>query len=125
MINFETANKDEIIKDAKLKARQYCLSGFHCSESIIRALVVLLELDVSSDFIKAACGFRGGGGGEYDRCGIIEVGIMIISYLYGRIDPSEELEGYSYLIGELHTRLKKNLNLFIVEIFYYLTKKKD
>ena len=44
MINFETANKDEIIKDAKLKARQYCLSGFHCSESIIRSLIEVLVL---------------------------------------------------------------------------------
>ena len=91
-------------------ASTYKIEGYHCSESIIRAINEGFELHLSKEMIRSACGFRGGGGGYHDRCGIIDAGIMIISYLYGRDDLNKERWTYSYLIRVLHDRFKEEFN---------------
>lgn len=103
-------DKNKIINKAINLVNKYQEEGYHCSEAVIRSVVETLELNVSEDFIIAACGFRGGGGGIHDRCGIIEVGTMIISLLYGRKNTDEEKWRYSYLIRVLHKRFNDEFN---------------
>lgn len=74
-------NNKERIDKARELAKSYKLQGYHCSESIIRAVPKALDMEISDDVIKAACGFFRGGGGTCDRCGVIECGLMLISML--------------------------------------------
>jgi len=97
----------EIIKEASEQCQAYKLKGFHCSESSIRACSEALGLRLSEDVLRTASGFRGGGGGYYDRCGILEAGCMIISYLYGRLTPQQQIWDYSYLTRVLHERFEE------------------
>lgn len=95
------------INEAKARSRNYKLQGYHCSESIIRACSEALGLRLPEDVLRCASGFRGGGGGYHDRCGVIESGSMLISYLYGRLGPHQEAWTYSYLVRQLHERFKE------------------
>lgn len=98
----------EIVGKAERRSREYKLMGYHCSESVIRALNDVFELKMNEDVLRTACGFRGGGGGYRDRCGILEAGMMAISYIYGRNDADGEAWRYSYLIRVLHERFMRH-----------------
>ena len=101
-------NREEILQKTKEISRKYKRMGYHCSETVIRTLNDVFELQMSDDVLRCACGFRGGGGGYRDRCGILEAGMMTISYLHGRDDQEGDIEGYSYLIRILHERFLKH-----------------
>lgn len=105
----EEQRREEIIRRAEFLSAQYKRMGFHCSESTIRACSEALDLHLSDDVIRAACGFRGGGGGSGDRCGILEAGTMLISLLYGRSTPFQPVYRYSYLIRSLYKRFELKL----------------
>ena len=57
------------------------------------------EEPLSADVIRSACGFFGGGGGTGDRCGIIEAGIMLISFLYARMHPLQSEQNVRTLVS--------------------------
>lgn len=69
--------------------------------------------------------FSGRGGGYWDRCGVVEAGMVLISYRYGRIDPAVDVSDYSYLIRILHDRFIKELGSFDCRVLrpfaYYLS----
>jgi len=114
-----------IIVEARKLAKQYKLQGYHCSESIIRSVNDVLDLKMNDDVLRCACGFRGGGGGYRDRCGIIEAGIMIISYIHGRDNADEDIEKYSNLVFKLHEDFNKRFNTIYCRDIYYDQKKKQ
>jgi len=94
------------------KCEAYRRQGFHCSESSIRAVSEVLDIPITEELQRVSSGFRGGGGGYMERCGIVEVGIMLISHLYGRTDPTVKEGEYSYLIRVLHERFIQGLGSY-------------
>ncbi len=107
---------EELAAKAAERSEYYRVSGFHCSESSIRAIRDVLEIDLSEDILRMSSGFRGGGGGYMERCGIMESGIMLISYIYGRTKPEQDLFGYSYLIRVLHERFLRELGSYTCRV---------
>ncbi len=85
-------NKEAIIAKAGELAREYKNNGFHCSEAVVRAVPKALGIDIPADVVRSACGFFGGGGGTGGRCGVVESGIIVISFLYGRMHASQSTD---------------------------------
>ncbi len=96
-------NKEKIARAREL-AHEFKIQGYHCSESIIRAVPEALGIKLSDDVIKAACGFFGGGGGTGGRCGVIESCLILISSLYGRLDSETSDQDIRVLSLELMKR---------------------
>jgi len=105
----EKREREVLLQRAAEVCLQYKRQGFHCSESGIRACNDVLHLNLSEDAIRCAAGFMGGGGNYRDRCGILEAGCMAVSFLYGRVHPSQEIWRNNYLIRQLHERFQENL----------------
>ncbi len=116
---------ENLIRTAGEKCEAYRQRGYHCSESVIRACSDVLGLRLPEELLRVSSGFRGGGGGYGDRCGVVEAGIILISYRYGRTDPETDVSGYSYLVRVLHERFNKELGSFYCRILkpfaYYLS----
>lgn len=116
---------EEKLKAAAEKCEEYRLRGYHCSESGIRACSEVLNIKLPEDILRISSGFRGGGGGYGDRCGVVEAGMMLISFRYGRIDPKVDVSDYSYLIRILHERFIRELGSFDCRVLkpfaYYLS----
>ena len=98
--------RERVIRTASRLCCEYKLKGYHCSESTIRACSEAMGFRLSDDVLRSASGFRGGGGGAQERCGVLEAGCMLVSYLYGRVSPAQPTWPYSYLIRVLHQRFR-------------------
>lgn len=102
-------DREKLIAEAGRLAVEYKRMGYHCPESVIRAVPEALGIAISPDVIRSACGFFGGGGGTGDRCGIIEAGIMIISYLYARMHPLQSEQDVRTLVSKWITLFREEI----------------
>lgn len=102
-------NKEEIINRAGDLVVAYKRQGFHCPEATIRAIPEALGIAMPSDVIRSACGFFGGGGGTGGRCGIVEAGIMILSFLYGRMHPLQSEQDVRTVVSKMILAFEKEI----------------
>ena len=100
---------EKIIAEAGRLAVENKRKGFHCPEAMIRAIPAALEIPISADVVRSACGFFGGGGGTGDRCGIIEAGIMLISWLYARMHPLQSEQNVRTLVSRWIDEFQKEI----------------
>ncbi len=105
-----------LLDRAAERVEEYRLQGYHCSESSIRAVADVLHIPLSDDILRISSGFRGGGGGYMERCGILESGIILISYLYGRVEAEESVYVYSYLIRKLHEMFLQEMGSYTCRV---------
>jgi len=107
---------EEILERVANLCDEYRKKGYHCSESSIRAVSEVLGIPLSEELLRISSGFRGGGGGFRERCGITEVGIILISLKYGRKDLQDDDEKYNYLVKVLHERFLEELGSYTCRI---------
>ncbi len=65
------------------------LEGYNCTESILHGFKNNGLIDIPSDFLKIAAGFRAGIAGSGCVCGVLSAGTIVIGLKYGRKDRSE------------------------------------
>lgn len=74
-------------KDVQEKAFNYFNSGFHCAESIAKAILEHYGENLNPEWVKAASAFQGGVGKcKKDMCGAFSGGIVALGVLKGRSD---------------------------------------
>ena len=98
-------------KDIEQKTFAYFHSGFNCAESIMKAFVELYSKNRNRSMTKFASGFGGGIGGSHcETCGALTGGIIAISWLFGRTDPSDDKQKVLSLSAEFRSLFLKRYN---------------
>lgn len=116
---------DEAGKQADRQLRE---TGFHCSESVVRAVGDVLGLEVPREVLMITTGFRGGGSGYFGQCGAMSGGMMTINLLFGRVRAEES----NVCAGELtklycqrFERAMGDTNCHILRDHYHITSDND
>ena len=90
---------------ASKTAFEYHKSGFHCAESVSKAIMEVYGSNISHDIPKVATAFGGGlGRTKQDICGGLAGAIIAVGFLYGRSEPGAEWTDASDLAAELRKR---------------------
>ena len=90
---------------AKERAFGYFQSGFHCAESISKAIVELHGNESNSEVQRFTSGFIGGIGSTHeDVCGALTGGIVAIGCLHGRTKPGQDNQVVKKLAAEFRGR---------------------
>ena len=100
---------EEIIRRAGELTVEYKRKGFHCPEAAIRGIPEAFGIAMPADVIRSACGFFGGGGGIGGRCGLAEAGVMILSFLYGRMHPLQSEQQVRAVVGRMLLAFKEEM----------------
>lgn len=90
--------------DAELRAATYYEQGFHCGESVVRAVNELVANPLPPEAMRLASGFCEGLGGSRCICGALAGGVMACGMLSGRDAPSDPWEPSYYAAEELRAR---------------------
>jgi len=97
-------DKNEIQK----KAFQNFVSGYHCAESIARAILESHSDRFDPEWIKAASAFQGGiGKCKQDACGALTGGVVALGVLMGRTEPGQDISGAVGMAYQFRERFLK------------------
>ena len=77
-------------KSAADLAKEYFIYGYHCSESVAKAINDYYKLNLDKSIIKMGSAFSAGMGKAKCACGTITAGSLILGYLYGRTEAHED-----------------------------------
>jgi C_GCAxxG_C_C family probable redox protein len=91
-------------ESAELAASVFYRQGFHCGESVVKAVNDALGQPLAPEVSKLASGFCEGLGGSRCICGALAGGVMAIGLSSGRVSPQESWEPSYYATAELRRR---------------------
>lgn len=77
---------------AELLAAQYYEAGYHCGESVVKAVNEVAGNPMPDDVFRLASGFCEGISGSRCTCGALAGGVMAIGLLGGRTSPDDAWE---------------------------------
>ena len=100
--------EEELVRIVLERSREYKKLGFTCSEAALRALLEGFEIEWS-DKEKQIGSIYSRGSFIGDRCGILEVALLIVSYKYGRNDCRRKHLEDRMLSRKLHQRVDAEL----------------
>lgn len=97
-------------KQIQDKTVQYFSSGFHCAESIAKAILEQFDDKYDPQSIKAASAFQGGiGKSKQDVCGALTGGLVALGILYGRTSPAQSNETLAAMAAQFRTAFIEKL----------------
>ena len=97
-------------KQIQDKTVHYFSSGFHCAESIAKAILEQFDENFDPQSIKAASAFQGGiGKSKQDVCGALTGGLVALGILYGRCDASKSNEALAAMAARFRTAFIEEL----------------
>jgi C_GCAxxG_C_C family probable redox protein len=90
---------------AELKASMYYEAGYHCGESVVKAVNEVLGEPVPDEqVVRLASGFCEGLGGSRCICGALAGSVMATGLISGRTAPTDPWEPSYDAAGELRRR---------------------
>lgn len=99
--------KEELIKQACIKAGNYYKEGYNCSESLFLTFKDYANSKLTDELLALATPFGGGLGHSGCTCGALTGAILVIGAFKGRTSvESSKREAYE-LAAEYHNRFKR------------------
>ena len=93
-----------VAREAGYLAQGYYASGFHCGESVVRAINEVAEPGLPPDVMRLASGFCAGVGGSGCICGALAGGVMALGLVLGRTSTEDPWQPSYYGAAELRRR---------------------
>lgn len=93
-----------VADEVELKASMYYEAGYHCGESVVKAVNEVLGQPLPSEVMRMASGFCEGLGGSRCMCGALAGGVMAAGLVLGRRSPEDPWEPSYDAAGELRRR---------------------
>lgn len=95
---------------AELAAATYYERGFHCGESVVKAVNEVLDHPLPPEVFRMASGFCEGLGGSRCICGALAGGVMAVGLTAGRSSAEDEWEPAYDGAAELRRRWIEDQN---------------
>jgi C_GCAxxG_C_C family probable redox protein len=103
----EAAGKNPVAELAK----KHFIYGYHCSESVVKAVNEYYDLKLDDSIIRMVSAFAAGMGEAKCACGCITGGVIVLGYLYGRTESHEDDDLIADLAKELHDKFIAEFNV--------------
>jgi C_GCAxxG_C_C family probable redox protein len=88
------------LKELEEKAIALFGSGLHCAEIVFRLTLERFAQTSPAEILGVASGFGGGIGKTHEEvCGALSGGVLALGYLYGRIEPDEDIVRLNELVS--------------------------
>ncbi len=94
-------------KSAADLARDYFIYGYHCSESLVKAINEYYELHLDESILRITSALSAGLGKAKSICGTITGGALILGHLYGRTEAHEDDDLVFDLMREYYDKFVK------------------
>ena len=75
---------EEVIAEAKARARANFKTGLNCAESVFEAVLSQIDTGLPNEIMCVMTGFGGGGGHFGDTCGALVGAMAVLGAVYGR-----------------------------------------
>ena len=101
-------SKEELIKDARIKAEYYYSGGkYLCSEAILASVNEVLNFNMPNEYVRIASGYPVGMGGAGCSCGALTGALGAIGLAYGRKKPGASNKKAMKISNEMHNKFKE------------------